>query len=394
MESAPVSAALCHENRGPVMLGTGWTAIALGIVIVAMRFFFRLGLPNGIAWDDYFILFALLIGIAGVSFLTKLVEAGGGRHIVCLPPGQIYPVLKWSTIAQVCNVIGIGFVKISVCLYVLRIIDRTRRRLAQFLWLLIAVVAASHSAQVLIFLLQCRPIQAMWDPTVKGTCFSARVTYTAGYTNYGMDAVTDLICAGIPVFVIHRLRMNIRTKLAICFLMSLGVLTAGCAIAKAATLQGLFDKDYTWGIVNPGILTIFEHYVGIIIASMPALKPLFSKVLDSAGPTPQDSSKRTLQNSEPQGAGLPLWQSYDTIGGSYTRASSRPSSALKAPETRISSQLELEVSRDYDLPDLERRRETATLPDNLWTRIPGTDRWTGPDTIHTRGFQHIDDASA
>lgn len=42
------------------MLGTGWTAIALGIVIVAMRFFFRMGLPNGIAWDDYFVLFALV----------------------------------------------------------------------------------------------------------------------------------------------------------------------------------------------------------------------------------------------------------------------------------------------------------------------------------------------
>ncbi|KAI4205260.1 MAG: hypothetical protein LQ350_000582 [Teloschistes chrysophthalmus] len=394
MESPPVSAAFCDETRGPLMLGFGWTAIALGIVIVALRFYFRSGLRKGIAWDDYFILFALLIGIAGVSFLTKLVEAGGGRHIVCLPPGQIYLVLKWSTIAQVCNVIGIGFVKVSVCLCVLRIIDRTRRRLAQFLWLLIAVVAASHLAQVLIFLLQCRPIQTMWDPTVKGTCFSARVTYTAGYTNYGMDAVTDLICAGVPVFVIHRLHMNIRNKLAICFLMSLGVLTAGCAIAKAATLGGLFDKDYTWGIVNPGILTIFEHYGGIIIASMPALKPLFSKVLDSAGPTPKDSTKRILHNFEPRCAGLPLSQSYDTIEGGYVQAGSRPDSTLKFPETRFSSRLEFEVSRDYKLSDLEGGRESATLPDNPWTRIPGTDRWAGPDPVHIRGYQHIDDPSA
>ncbi|KAL8668229.1 MAG: hypothetical protein Q9202_000207 [Teloschistes flavicans] len=338
-------------------------------------------------------MFALIIGIVGATFLTKLVQAGGGRHIVCLPPGQIYPVLKWSTLAQICNVIGIGFVKISVCLCVLRIIDRARRRLSQFLWILIAFVATSHFVQMLIFLIQCRPMQAIWDPNVKGTCFSPHVTYTAGYTNYGLDAATDLICAGIPIFVIHQLQMNIRNKVALGFLMSLGVSTAGCAIAKAVTLQGLFGKDYTWNIVNPGVLTITEHYVGIIIASMPALKPLFSKVLDSAASTPKDGSKRSFQKTEPQTAGLPLTRSYDTSGRSSNGTDSRADSALKPPEMRLSSQLEYEVSRDYELSDLEGWREAASLPDTTWTHIPYTEEWAGPETIHTRGYQHIDDAS-
>lgn len=47
---------------------------------------------------------------------------------------------------------------------------------------------------------------------------------SAWLTSVGLDALTDLICAGIPIFVIHRLQMNIRTKLAVGFLMSLGVL--------------------------------------------------------------------------------------------------------------------------------------------------------------------------
>ena len=40
----------------------------------------------------------------------------------------------------------------------------------------------------------------------------------------GLDAFTDLVCAGIPIFVIYRLQMNIRTKVALCVLMGLGVL--------------------------------------------------------------------------------------------------------------------------------------------------------------------------
>ncbi|KAL8978435.1 MAG: hypothetical protein Q9205_005972 [Flavoplaca limonia] len=128
---------------------------------------------------------ANVIGLVGGSLLTKLVHSGGGKHISCLPTGQIYPVLKWSLLAQVSNVLGIGLVKISVCLCVLRLIDRARRRLSQFLYALIAIVAVSHLIQVLIFLVQCRPLNALWNPKLKGTCFSHRVTYAAGYANYG-----------------------------------------------------------------------------------------------------------------------------------------------------------------------------------------------------------------
>ncbi|KAL8802469.1 MAG: hypothetical protein Q9182_003777 [Xanthomendoza sp. 2 TL-2023] len=128
---------------------------------------------------------SLASGIVGVGFLTKLVDSGGGKHVYCLPPGQIYPILKWTLMAQVCNVLGIGFVKISVCLCILRLIDRARRRLSQFLWVLIVFVALSHLVQALLFLVQCRPLNAMWNPRVKGTCLSARVGYTAGYANYG-----------------------------------------------------------------------------------------------------------------------------------------------------------------------------------------------------------------
>lgn len=39
-----------------------------------------------------------------------------------------------------------------------------------------------------------------------------------------MGALTDLICAAIPIFVISKLQMELRMKVAICVLMSLGVL--------------------------------------------------------------------------------------------------------------------------------------------------------------------------
>ena len=57
---------------------------------------------------------------------------------------------------------------------------------------------------------------------------SVMLTFSPGRresnSELGLDAITDLVCAGIPAFVILRLQMNTRTKVALCILMGLGVL--------------------------------------------------------------------------------------------------------------------------------------------------------------------------
>lgn len=378
MDIMSPSPAYCHEDQGPLLLGICWTLAGLAMLIVTLRIYFRLGLRHGLHSDDYTIAAAMIVGLIGAALLTKLVQAGAGKHIACLPPGQIYPVLKWSQLAQIANVLGIGLVKVSVCLCVLRLIDRARRRLSQFLWVLIAFVAVSHFVQILLFLLQCRPFNAMWNPKIKGTCFSAHVVYTAGYTNYGLDALTDIICAGIPICVIHRLQMNRRTKIALSLLMGLGVFTAACAIAKAIVLRTIFQEDYTRAITNPAILTMIEHYIGTILASMPALKPLFSKML---GTVSSHGSRRSFQQIKPVTASAFVAQSQTTSG----RSSIRVTKIRKTTEWRVSSQLDLEVQRDYELSD------AGALPKFL-SRNGSSGMEGGNDpAMHTGGYTHIDE---
>ena len=108
-------------------------------------------------------------------------------------------------------------------------------------------------------------------------------TYTrvlVAYVGFAIDVVTDLLCAGIPVLVIHRLQMTFRTKVALCVLMGLGVFTAGCAVAKAITLRGVFADDYTFAFTEPATWAAVEQFVGIITASIPALRPLLSGFLE------------------------------------------------------------------------------------------------------------------
>ena len=147
----------------------------------------------------------------------------------------------------------------------------------------------------MLFLVQCRPMAAIWNPRVHGQCFSPHITYLVGYIGFGLDALTDLICAAIPIFILRGLQMNKRTKIALCVLIGLGSLTAGCAIAKAVTLKNVFANDYTWALWKPAVCTIVEHLSSMTLVSLPALRPFFNRILDAAT-TPAGSDKRSIRH--------------------------------------------------------------------------------------------------
>lgn len=120
---------------------------------------------------------------------------------------------------------------------------------------------------------------------------------------------------------------------------------------------------------------------------MPALKPLFSKVLDATGSSPS-GSKRNFQKIQCRTAGL--------RGGpeSYVRSGRSPirkdNIIQKTTDFRMSSQHELAVSRDCELAN-------EVLPDylrysgNSWTHGPAPQKEHGFNVI-PGGYRHVDDA--
>ena len=211
-----------------------------------------------------------------------MITSGMGRHRICLPPQSVIAMLEFSAISEGINVLGIGVVKISVCLTLLRVVERARRGITLFLRFLLVFVAVTHLALAMLFFLHCRPLAALWNKEIHGSCLSTHTTVLAGYIGFAIDVVTDLVCAAIPVLVIHRLQMSIRSKVALCVLMGLGVFTAGCAVAKAITLRGVFAADYTFGFTKPATWAAVEQFVGIIITSLPTLRPLLRTVREKS----------------------------------------------------------------------------------------------------------------
>ena len=211
------------------------------------------------------------------SIFTKTVASGLGTHTLCLPPEANKDVLEFSAIGEGLSIIGIGAIKISMCLTLLRIVELAKRRIAQFLWCLLIFVVITHFGLGMMYFLHCIPLTAVWGPQSRASCLPTHTLNLAGYIIFVMDAVTDLTCAVIPILLVQRLQMDMRTKLALCGLMSLGIFTAGCAVAKLISLRRLRSEDYTWDLNIVAIWAAVEQFLGNIITSVPMLRSLFSR---------------------------------------------------------------------------------------------------------------------
>ncbi|MCJ1310220.1 hypothetical protein MMC25_003882 [Agyrium rufum] len=292
-----MSEALCGQNQGITPLVVTWVLLSIGLIVTSLRVYCRLHLYKNAGWDDYTAVLALAVGILAGGFFTKMITSGMGKHVSCLPAESVVGMLEFSAISEAINVIGIGIIKVSVCLCLLRIIDKARRKMAIFLWCLLVFIAWTHFALAMIFFLHCRPLAALWNDDVHGSCYSTHTTVLSGYVGFAIDVITDLICAGIPIIVIRQLQMNLRTKIALCVVMGLGVCTAGFAIVKALTLKGVFANDYTWGFTQPAFWAAVEQFTGIIVVSLPPLRPLLGSFFSATMTRTHSRYGRRLSNT-------------------------------------------------------------------------------------------------
>ena len=203
---------LCQESQQSTLLTMEWSFTIIAVFLLSLRLYCRTKFGKGLGWDDYaFGAGAVglppsgighsetctddvqqLIGLPDPFFVTKWVHTGLGKHIECLGPARAYATQQWSIAAQAHHIVCLGLVKVSLCLCILRVIDRVERRIATFLWVNIALVGAVHVAQLAMLLAECRPLNALWDLGVHGRCYSPSTAYTTTYIAFSKTIVTGI----------------------------------------------------------------------------------------------------------------------------------------------------------------------------------------------------------
>ncbi|KAL9131323.1 MAG: hypothetical protein Q9217_000702 [Psora testacea] len=213
--------------------------------------------------------------IIGAALITCEVIVGGlGRHQYYLTFAQKKNsrALGWADWIQ--TFITLMFTKISICLFLLRIVDARRFKVALhgLIWFLVLFT----SVCVFLFIGVCRPLKAYWNIKIQNAvCLSELQVKEIALAQGILSIITDLICAAFPVFFLRNLQVKLRTKIALCLLMGLGVITAVCCTVRTALSGAMTDPDITWAITTNVAWRLPEVNIGIVCANAPILRPLY-----------------------------------------------------------------------------------------------------------------------
>lgn len=78
-----------------------------------------------------------------------------------------------------------------------------------------------------------------------------------------------------PILIIKDLKIELRLKIGLCCVMSLGIIATAAATIKTVELKNLATADFTYNATNLVYWFITENWVIIIAACVPTLSPLY-----------------------------------------------------------------------------------------------------------------------
>ncbi|KAI9815086.1 MAG: hypothetical protein M1827_002929 [Pycnora praestabilis] len=169
------------------------------------------------------------------------IQNGLGRHEYYLTPIQRKRFRKFGWVDWMQTFLNLMFTKIAICLFLLRIMSS--KWLVRTMYSLIGILVVFHAICVFLFLGVCRPLSAYWDPDVEGKCLSDHQVEYIIIAQGAFSVVTDLICATFPILILWTVKINLRTKVALCVLMGAGVIpevNIGIVCANAPLFRPIY----------------------------------------------------------------------------------------------------------------------------------------------------------
>jgi hypothetical protein len=179
-------------DRHAEFLGLWATFAVLTTVIIALRFYVRIAVVHHFGWDDYAMVLAtacLAMNPLAIANMQQIWHAlilmvgfnmahfGMGKHIEDISKGDAMEAVKWAIFEPTISAFAMAFVKMSLCLLLIRIgVGRA--------WqiVLVTVVGISFIDTVVdatVFLNRCVPLQSNWNHAIPKIC------------HYSLDVVND-----------------------------------------------------------------------------------------------------------------------------------------------------------------------------------------------------------
>ncbi|KAI4867285.1 hypothetical protein F4820DRAFT_414403 [Hypoxylon rubiginosum] len=289
-------------KRGDLMAAGISTTIIAGIAL-SLRLYTRLQvLKKTLEADDWLVIAAFIISVAMLAFVQKDIDHGLTYHVWDIPQDTYHIGERlYGLLAYLSFILSVSFAKMSMLVLYLRLAPHAWFRFTCYSC--IAVIACYSLTAAFVESLACRPLQGIVDESLDAECYDSYPAYIAlSSLNIGIDVIILLL----PIPLVLRMQLPKRQKVSIILLFATGIVVCAVALKRVTYIPVLeASEDYDWDAVPDMILCFIEVNFGIICASVPAVRPFFSRFI------PVLLSSRRKQNES--GSSGPSDRVVDTI---------------------------------------------------------------------------------
>ena len=103
-----------------------------------------------------------------------LVKYGMGRHWEYILP-TLSNLVETFIVGEIGVCVAVGLVRISICLFVSRLIQGTHPRTRAALYIVLGLNAVVTLVAIFILGFQCQPLRKTWNMAMEGRCFTKDV---------------------------------------------------------------------------------------------------------------------------------------------------------------------------------------------------------------------------
>ncbi|KAF2845522.1 hypothetical protein T440DRAFT_407807 [Plenodomus tracheiphilus IPT5] len=256
-------------------VGVAVALTAVSAVAVILRTYTRALIIRSIGQDDYTMLLALLLVIGYLVAIFVDRANGMGLSGLVLTPRQMVVQVQTALAIEIIYYLAINAIKVSILLFYLRI--AAVKRFDHLCKATICFLAVFCTVCIVCCLVQCVPLHKLWDFTgmVQGHCINTTALF---YTTSSINIVVDIWILVLPITTLLKVQRPTREKLALVGIFSLGVFSCIASIVRLHSIRIYTEsKDPFLDSVPINLWSMVELNMGILCASIPSLKALFSK---------------------------------------------------------------------------------------------------------------------
>ncbi|KAH7361232.1 hypothetical protein BKA66DRAFT_573579 [Pyrenochaeta sp. MPI-SDFR-AT-0127] len=269
-------------------LGVIYGTPLLASIFVILRIYTRRKLNLRLSWDDWLIIFPLLLSIALIGPSHRHVKMWHvGVHIWEVPPDEIEPNYdEYYAVVMAFNLLNIPIlplVKASIILLLLRA-GSVITWLKRVLYAILVFTIGSALIPWFLYIFICPPLTGnTWKPRTFGGlhCMGRHKMGEMLIWVTCANLLTDVLILPIPFIIVRRMmsaRLRSRLVVLAVFACSLAVTAIGAAkiyLSYRDRLYTLFKPDWTYPIDY--CINHIENSVAIIVANIPILRGLVTR---------------------------------------------------------------------------------------------------------------------